>query len=296
VIGEIWHTPRIFREYEDERELSDDAVAFRKEAHRRAQRSIAVGGDPGSGDRVRIIGYARELFQPGERYYGFPEDLFYTRPGNTISVLDGQSIGDRFAAFIHAPFKHSLADARNETSLAMQVVIGPANPIKGLFLGDLSYPSVMQIFDETHRHGNEDKLEWNVLLSPHHCSKKVMFEDGYFRQDVMDEFAAAQLQPGYVVASSNEFKHSNQKGDNPPHRVARNRYEEIVNNGFVCTGEVSTPDHVRPIIFTATAWGMTLAGDDYQMSESAEQTLAAAIAAAEGSGAPPATKVGFGGE
>lgn len=67
-IGEIWHTPRIFREYEDKHELSADAQAFRKEAHRRAKRSIEIGGDPGSGDRVRIIGYAGELFEPGERY------------------------------------------------------------------------------------------------------------------------------------------------------------------------------------------------------------------------------------
>jgi beta-lactamase superfamily II metal-dependent hydrolase len=296
VIGEIWHTPRIFREYEDECELSDDALAFRAEAHRRAIRCIDVGGDPGAGDRVRIIGYASELFEPGERYFGFPEDQFYTRPGNVISVLDGHYVGDRFEAFIHAPFKESLADARNETSLAMQVVIGPGNPIRGLFLGDLSYPSVMQVFDETHAHGNEARLTWNVLLSPHHCSKKVMYEDGLFRPDVMAEFSACQLSPGYVVASSNEFKHANDPGDNPPHRVARNRYEEIVNDDFVCTGEVSTPEHVRPIIFTASPAGMVLAGDGYEMSKSAENALAAAIAAVEGQNAPPAAKVGFGAE
>jgi beta-lactamase superfamily II metal-dependent hydrolase len=293
-IGEIWHTPRIFREYEDACELSDDALAFRKEAHRRAECSIAAGGDPGAGDRVRIIGYASELFDPGERYEGFPEGLFYTRPGNTINTLDGVYVGDRFEAFIHAPFKESLADDRNETSLAMQVVIGPGNPMRGLFLGDLSYPSVMQIFEETHAHGNDDRLSWNVLLAPHHCSKKVMYEDGAFRQDVMDEFRESQLSPGFIVASSNEFKHSNDPGDNPPHRIARNRYEEIANDGFLCTGEVSTPEWVRPIVFTATAQGIVLAGDEYQISDVAESTLAAAIAAVEGQNAPPQTKVGFG--
>ncbi|MBX5213954.1 hypothetical protein HJB90_08845 [Rhizobium sp. NLR10a] len=293
-IGEVWHTPRIFREYEDERDLCPDAQAFREEAHRRAERSIQAGGDPGPGDRVRIIGYASELFEPGERYYGFPEDEFYTRPGNLIETLDGIYVGDRFHAFIHAPFKQSLADARNETSLAMQVVIGPGNPIRGLFLGDLSYPSVMQIFEETHAHGNEHRLKWNVLLSPHHCSKKVMYEDDVFQQDVMDEFQACQLSPGYIVASSNEFPHSNSAGDNPPHRRARNRYEEIVKDNFVCTGEFSTPEHVRPIIFAATSSGMVLDGEDYQMSEGAVATLATAVAAARGSSAPPISKVGFG--
>lgn len=293
-IGEIWHTPRIFREYEDDCDLSEDAQAFREEAHRRAQRSIEAGGDPGPGNRVRIIGYASELFEPSERYHGFPQDQFYTRPGNPIDMLDGQDVADRFNAFIHAPFKQSLADTRNETSLAMQVVIGGGNSIRGLFLGDLSYPSVMQVFDETHAHDNDDMLTWNVLLAPHHCSKKVMYEDDVLRQDVMEEFAASQLSPSYIVSSSNEFPASNSRGDNPPHRRARNRYEEIVNDGFVCTGEFSTPENVRPIIFTATASGMVLAGDDYEMSESASDTLAAAISAAQGSDAPPAAKVGFG--
>lgn len=293
-IGEIWHTPRIFREYEDDCELSDDAIAFRKEAHRRAGRCIEVGGDPGAGDRVRIIGYS-ELFEPGERYERFPKNQFYTRPGSPVTMLDGQDVSDRFHAFVHAPFKSGLADARNETSLAMRVMIGTAaSPLRGLFLGDLSYPTLMQVFQETHAHDNDHMLEWNVLLSPHHCSKKAMYEDDVLQQDVMDAFAVSQLSPGYVVASSNEFPHSNSAGDNPPHRKARNRYEEIVNNTFLCTGEVSTPEQVQPIIFTVTGSGIALDIKHYQMSESAETTLAAAIAKARGDNSPPAAKVGFG--
>lgn len=295
-IGEIWHTPRIFREYEDECDLSADAIAFREEAHRRAERSIEVGGDPGAGDRVRIIGYS-ELFEPGDRYEGFPTDQFYTRPGGEITMLDGEDAANRFHVFVHAPFKDGMADARNETSLAMRVIIGsPGNVMKGLFLGDLSYPTLMQVFDQTHAHENEEMLEWNVLLSPHHCSKKAMYEDNVLQQDIMDEFAKSQLSPGYIVASSNEFPGLNHAGDNPPHRKARNRYEEIVNDEFLCTGEVSTPEQVQPIIFSVTEHGIELEIEDYQMSEEAETSLAAAVQKARGSDAPPATKVGFGAE
>lgn len=295
-IGEIWHTPRIFREYEDECELSEDAIAFRKEAHRRTKLSIESGGDPGTGNRVRIIGYS-ELFEPGERYEGFPKEEFYTRPGQAVTRLDGLDASKRFHVFVHAPFKDGLADARNETSLAMRVIIGsPGNVMKGLFLGDLSYPTIMQVFEETHAHNNEDMLQWNVLLSPHHCSKKAMYEDNVLQENVMLEFADSQLSPGYIVASSNEFPHSNSAGDNPPHRRARNRYEEIVNDEFLCTGEVSTPEQVQPIIFSVTAKGIELDIGDYEMSESAETTLAAAVAKARGNNVPPATKVGFGAE
>ena len=48
-------------------------------------------------------------------------------------------------------------------------------------------------------------LNWNVLLSPHHCSKKVMYEGNVLHQDAMDELQTPQLDIGYIVASSPEF-------------------------------------------------------------------------------------------
>ncbi len=141
----------------------------------------------------------------------------------------------------------------------------------------------------------ERKPEWiKTRMSPHHCSKKAMYEDNNLQQDVMTEFEDGQLSPGYIVASSNEFPSSNSPGDNPPHVIARRRYEEIVNDQFLCTGEVSTPENVRPIIFTVTAAGIELVGDDYEMSDVAENALAAAIAKVRGTSTPPVTKVGFG--
>ena len=42
-IGEIIHTPRVFREYEKAEKLSDDAQAVRKEADRRRKRRRSPG-------------------------------------------------------------------------------------------------------------------------------------------------------------------------------------------------------------------------------------------------------------
>src|SRR5262245_60424514 len=57
VIGEIWHTPRIFRDYEDEETLCEDAEAFRKEVHRRRHAIIDNPNNVNAGDRVRVIGH-----------------------------------------------------------------------------------------------------------------------------------------------------------------------------------------------------------------------------------------------
>lgn len=294
-IGELWHTPRVFREYH--KDQCDDAKAFRKEAKRRVAATIKAQGDPGSGHRVRVVGYDDLLKE--DDYKGFPLASF-TTPGQSVTTLDGADVGDRFAAFVHAPFRNDPADDRNETSLAMQVLIGSSkSAMSGLFFGDLAYPTLRKVFDETKNHNNLPRLNWNVLLAPHHCSKSAMYEkdadnNDVLKQDILDDLAAGQLSPGFVVASSVTIPGSNTSGDNPPHAKAKNRYSEIVNDDFICTGEYSTTKNLRPVIYTVTDGGITQIDKDYTLAETTKEDLAKAIAAARGSSAPPAGKVGFG--
>ena len=137
-IGELWFTPRIFREYK--KDLSEHALAFREEAERRVIETIKNPHDIQSGDRVRIIGYD-ELLEEDD-YDGFPSELL-TVPGNTITELDGQSYIGLFRAFIHAPFKDDADNDRNDTSLAMKVTLYAGDTIGSLlFFGDLKYPTL----------------------------------------------------------------------------------------------------------------------------------------------------------
>jgi hypothetical protein len=201
---------------------------------------------------------------------------------------------------VHAPFRNDPGDIRNETSLAMRVMIGNSQrAMSGLFLGDLSYPTLRKVVDETANHNNLAKLNWNVLLAPHHCSKKAMYEknaDGndVLKQDILNDFDARQLSPGFIVASSFAVPGNNTSGDNPPHAKAKNRYMEIVNDDFICTGEHSSLDNMRPIIFTVTDEGISHVVEEYSLAEATKEDLAKAIAAARGTNAPPVGKVGFG--
>lgn len=292
-IGELWFTPRVFRDYEDENVLCDDAEAFRREAMRRVRVMIAANGAASAGDRVRLIGFDDLLLKDGFR--GFPR-AFHTVPGHAISIVDGADLTGRFRAFIHAPFlEDNIADDRNETSVAMQVVLGGRPEDGGVLLfGDLSYPTIRRIFDETRRAGRMHNLAWRILLAPHHCSKSVMYErdaEGglQLKRDILDEFENAQVGNGYVVASCERIPDSNSKGDNPPHWRARDRYQEIANGGFLCTHEEG--DDRMPIEFAADDWGhLTYLGpitlhDDH---------VAQATSQARGGSAPPTERVGFG--
>lgn len=305
-IGEIWFSPRIF--FERQGEVCDDAKDFVKEAKRRVKKTIeAKGADVGSGNRVRIIGYS-DLLEKDE-YRGFPEDRL-TRPGNPITEFDGEDRSAIFDAFVHAPFKDdSVARERNETSVGLRVELKEGEHTgQALLLGDLSYPSVRRVFDESKRHGNEDKLKWDVFLAPHHCSKSVMYwrgegeEDATLKQDILDDIEKAAEVTGYIIASCDPIPKTNQHGDNPPHAKARKRYEEIAPNGFMCTGEHPDEQHPQPIVFVLTADGFTYQEptDDTDIDELKESkssgSTALANAVALGAGRPdvPAQRVGFG--
>lgn len=295
-VGELWFSPRIFREHDDDPDsLGDDAKAFRLEAHRRVTATIRAGGDPGAGDRVRLIGWDELLDE--EHYRGFPRE-FFSVPGDVVEVLDGDNVAGEFRAFIHGPFKQGSDEDvgdRNDTSLAMQVVLGDDPSAGGVLLfGDHKYPVVRKIIDVTKGHAREENLRWQVLLAPHHCSKSAMYEneDGedVLKQDILDDLEAYQVGAGYVVASANCIPASNEPGDNPPHAKAKARYQEIVAGGFVCTHDDG--GHAEPLKFK-------LNGSTFEYTESANLNrgasgLAAAVNAARGSNTTPTTKVGFG--
>lgn len=251
-IGELWFTPRVFSEYS--KDLCDDAQAFRKEAHRRVAETVKTGGDPGSGDRVRVVGYSELLEEDDFKY--FPSDRL-TVPGTELSEVDGRDLSAAIRIFVHAPFKDDDAGDRNDTSLAMQVtLLHGGHTLRAMLFGDLSYPVLKRIFDKS----DDDDVAWNVLLAPHHCSKAAMYwqdegdEEEELRQDIIEEMEGAARAPNRVISSSNPVPSSNDPGDNPPHAKAKTQYESITES-FLCT-----MDQDEPIVAGLSGDGIVFAG------------------------------------
>jgi beta-lactamase superfamily II metal-dependent hydrolase len=263
-IGELWATPRLWREYtENNLSLCEDAEAFHKEAERRVaatEKAVADSKQPSSGDRIRVVGYDTEH---SEHAYSQLPDEYLSYPGEAVTSIDGEDVSDRFEAFIHAPFKDDCAAARNDTSLALQVTLTDEDGDAGhvLLLGDLAYETIRKIFTFSEANGRPERLTWEVLLAPHHCSKKVMYvpEDGkdVLKQDVLNLFEAHSVGAATIVVSSAAFPASNKSGDNPPHVIARERYEEIAAD-LVCSGEYPDADSPRPIVFGMDETGFAL--------------------------------------
>ncbi len=258
-IGELWFTPRVFKEYQ--KDLCDDAVAFKKEAERRRDLAIKQEGDLNSGDKIRVIGYDEILSK--DEYKGFPESLL-TVPGNELSELDGEDL-ENFSAFIHAPHKNEDEEERNDTSLGMRVSLKNDNAEgKILLLGDLKYKSIRKIIDVSSDNNNQEKLEWNIFLSPHHCSKSVMYvkdsnDKDELKQDIIDDLEVHGQNPGFIVSSSKPIPAKNEKGDNPPHAKAKSHYQDIAPTDFICTHENPEGD-TNPVIFDIENDEITLRG------------------------------------
>jgi len=289
IVSELWMSPRTFREFREKDDLCDDAQAFHDEAMRRVKATIDADGDPGRGNRIRIIGYD-ELLQKTE-FQGFPEDLL-SIPGHTITTLDGEDLSSVFEAFVHAPFKDDSFGDRNDCSLAFQISLYNGSGVgRALLMGDLGYPIIRRIFDQS----EAATLNWNILLAPHHCSKSVMYwrdenkDDETLKSDMVRDIGNAALNPGYVVSSSEPVPTSNDPGDNPPHTKAKKQYERIVPNEFLCTHEHPDKKNPKPIIFEVSENGFAYVG-----GSEASKPMSEALKAAGGAPTAPTVAVGFG--
>ena len=273
-IGELWFTPRIFGEYN--KDLCDDAEAFKKEAKRRVKKTIDAKGDPGPGNRVHVFGYS-ELLEEND-FKNFPSDLL-TVPGKELTMIDAKDVSGKFRAFVHAPFKEDDAGDRNDTSLGMQITLYDGKQkLCALLLGDLSYPIIKRIFKVSEK----DDLAWNVLLAPHHCSKSVMYwkdegdDEEKLKKHIIEKMDAASLEPNRVISSSNPVPSSNKPGDNPPHAKAKTQYETITES-FLCT-----MDQNKPIVAELVDQEIVFAG-----VATAAMSASAAADKARGSKVPP---------
>lgn len=300
-IGEIWHTPRIFLDQSDEESLCDDAKLFQKEVERRRKAIIDNSQNIVSGNRLRVIGHDDILNE--DDYKGLPNGC-KSRPGEIVSMVDGTNLSSDFRVFIHAPFKEDLAKDKNNTSLSLNVVLIEGEKYaQFFFFGDREYQTLKQIFETTEANkSNTGYLYWDVLLSPHHCSKSAMYakEEGEekesFKKDIMNFFEKYNRnKKGYIVSSSHS-DFSDGEGDNPPHKKARNRYEAIVESGhFLCTHEYPSKKEPAPIIFSVDK-DKGFEFDDKREKGTGPSGLAAIVAAARGGTKPPGVQVGFGSE
>jgi beta-lactamase superfamily II metal-dependent hydrolase len=231
-VQELWVTLRSFVEDKDEEGLTEAGEAVYKEACRRRQAEIdahAKGERPAPGDRLRIIGY-HDVVDNAD-WKGFPEDML-TVPGNLIADINTVDVSEVAEFFVHTPFRDDTGDgSRNSSSLGLHVTLKNGDStIRLLLLGDLEHKQIEAFYDVSVAE-NPDRLEWDLLLAPHHASRHAirhMVGDDWENADSYEDLKGDAADGGVVVVSSRSFDEISDTDSNPPHTDAKKAYEGMV--------------------------------------------------------------------
>ena len=224
LIGELWVTQMIFGN-----DICEQAKAIRREAKRRRklfeENPLEANKE---GNRLRIIGYNDEDKKVDGLHY---------IPGETVNLFNGKP-SSLLEVFIHAPFKADLITGKadkdhNATSIVMQISFRnePYGAIKSRVIlgGDADHYIWEKVLCKSQAKGNEDRLVWDILLSPHHCSWSFFndrpYDDNKVPKAYSLEFLDYHTKNAYVVASSKKILDDD---NNPPHYQAKLEYEKKV--------------------------------------------------------------------
>jgi hypothetical protein len=271
-----------------EDKLDGDAAIVQAEARYRFKNKLGIKvfsrpdrlGDWMSKQGLNVADYTDFIVDAGQIVPGF--DL----------VTDGIEF------FVHSPFaEHCDGEVidRNDASLVFQVRFAEGANTKNLILSaDTTHEIWKSIVSVTQYHNRHDRLEWDVFKLPHHCSYlSLSSEKGKEKTAPIDEVKwifEEQSQDGcYVISTSDPIPKVDT--DQPPHRQAANYYKEVMANrdgDFMVTMEHPNTESPKPMVFEIDSNGLNYCESDSGIK------VAAAVAAARGSSAPPTQRVGFG--
>nr|WP_315155655.1 hypothetical protein [uncultured Flavobacterium sp.] len=255
-VDTMWFSPMIAEQHSN-----DDEDAYQKEAERRLtlhRNKDSKKDNPGN--RIKIIGY------DGSADY---KDLDHLRakPGE-ILVRFNDRIQTLFSIFIHAPFKEHIEaegdDKKNSTSIVFQARFkNTSNQLNfsalAMFGGDSDHTTWRIILEKTKKYKNEHALNWDLFLSPHHCSWSF-FNDRPQDENPNPKKTSLEIldykrQNAKVIASSKKILDDE---DNPPHYQAKSEYVKKVTQGnFLNTTIYNILNKIpQPIEFEVTSQGI----------------------------------------
>lgn len=263
-VREMWSSPIVFRRASRILTLCDDAKAFATEARRRVQyfRDHEFTGIK-DGDRILIL---------GEDENGKTDDLtsILVKVGQTITKVNGE-VNSTLTACLLGPLSKANSEeaeealAKNRSSVILQFRLsagGRTSACRFLAGGDAEVAIWERLWEE---YRNSGWLEYDVLLTPHHCSWHSLSYDSWSKKGknaVVSETARtalSQARPGAIIIASSKPIRGNDT--DPPCIGAKHEYEKIadsVHGQFKCTGEYPSQQSPDLIEIEITAYGPRL--------------------------------------
>lgn len=186
-----------------------------------------------------------------------------TDAGVLIPEFTLQTDGVEF--FVHSPFAHRLNATDVEDRNSDALVTHATFSINGIhtkvwFMADTSNDVLADILDITKAKNRKDRLEWDIVKLPHHCSYNSLGpkkgEDKTEPLEQIKELFEVHGQPKCIIISTSkpipEKGTAEDKDVQPPHRQAANYYkQDVLNNEsdrLKVTMELPSKKNPQPLV------------------------------------------------
>ncbi len=245
-------------------QLSEEFVIWRREARHRLKegKGIRVFSKP---DKLKDWLKENGLTLESRKH-------LFTDAGQLVS--DFTLTGDGVEFFCHSPFIRHVDEQeimRNDAALIFNVRLQAETSVFDyLAVGDSKWEILEEIVTITKKHGNDDRLNWDLYNIPHHCSYQALCDEKGETETIPKPLIKELLLNGrenaHIVSSSNPIEDTPEGRSQslPPHIQARKCYEshlkEIDGGKFFVTMEEPNTEKPEPLVFNIGKDGISKAG------------------------------------
>jgi hypothetical protein len=242
LMREQWSSPIVFRRASKDHTLCDDACDWSAEARRRVKK-FRDDGSLADGNRIVIM---------GEDVDGKTDDLgdILVKVDEVFSRICGAT-DSSFEARLLAPLKADDEEeeeviTKNDSSVVLTIDLRVSKVTKARYLigGDAGVAIWEKLWERNKDHA--DRLEYDVLIAPHHCSWRSLSYDSWSEKGEKAKVneaarsALGQARDGALIISSSKQVEDDE--DDPPCIRAKREYLDIldgVKGEFKCVTDGS---------------------------------------------------------
>lgn len=282
IIREMWSSHNFWKPSSKNYKLCANAKEFNKEMKRRVDLYEKNKSIQPEGDRAIIIGK-----DPEGRTDGL-EDINYDI-GASFNKINNINISSKLNGIVLSPIEQQdEEDDKCFTNMNRQSVVLQLNVFQGdeknkiLIAADAECLVWETLWGQYKN--DVEKLEYHILMAPHHCSWHSLSYDSQSEDDDPQickdaKNALSQAKEGaFIVSQSKIIKDAD---DDPPSQAAKDEYLDIVSEDqFLCTNEYPDKKKPEPLEFELT-------GDGPQKKSVKEKSKIAVAASASAKEAYP---------
>ncbi len=264
-IRQLWVPAAMVLESAANDKQSEEFVILRQEARHRLLegKDILVFSKP----QALMDWLTPKLKERGEAANA--RDHLFVDAGTLVPGFSLTADGAEF--FCHSPFIEHCKDGdiiRNSAALVFNVRLqAGAETFDYLEIGDAHWEDLEEIVRITKYHKNNDRLAWDLINIPHHCSYLSLSNEKGEKETEpkpqVKELLRAGKPDAYIVSCSKPVVDVKESYDQtqPPHIQARKAYErylkEVGGRKFLVTMEEPNATKPEPLVFDVTASGVS---------------------------------------